>query len=880
MPGAAMALSGRRPGPHRGQRLPQRVDRASEYAVSEAFSLQKSRCPQRPWGPVTSLETAERLQVHREACEEAQELLSNWMKSQLELSSEEEEVDCVLQEEPSAAPPKYEHFDDLCSYLECEMESSSVQKYLQHLLQSEAVNCGIAKHLRLEEIKEKNKLADPQIIMELRHKQVKQNRMRRQKALELQRQEESLKKAVLSEARLQAQEDNKRKALQAKKEEEEIQREIVKLRKEMAEKKYTVAKVWRMEGKRQEKTQKLSMQQVAAVSPPLKREEQGEEKQRKTQELLHRIHTSKQRCLQRHFSAWLKVILEHRIKMGKARALADWRCQLKALQAWRNYTWAKKVEQETEQLEVHLQDQNRKTLLAVEHYQRRLLHCYFLAWQRWSRAETEKRELQIKREQTKRKMQQLLEAISLGTGRDRPLEVNKPGTAEVNHRQDLQQDKPADTCLIQKEPGQTRDQSCWDIVHTTHFCRNPKFAWEITIKHAALSAQDQPMYRNQIATVLQQFQSPSPKTCPAYGSRFEHRHAFQQRVIEEQRQQLQKQQELICKLQENQKLSRDKEEGAQAMAVTQIFNSSVSQSMEKKESRCKNTTPLSPPDSHGPENTRAAMQGRRPSSRLTSPHPILKGMEERAIQRAEQKKKIEEAKQQKAEEKLAQLKAEEEARQRKEAEEKEAQREKRREERRQQKLKELEKQRRLEKEQQLQKKARNHYEKVLLRKLGVVPWKRLREQAKENLVVAQRHHSLGLQRKCFMTWLQDAQQSLKEKMSRAEDFYSHMLLRWGFRNWLKYKDYLTVQEERASTFWTVCLMRKCFWAWFDHTMGEKRVIWERLNIAAEHSNRRITLKAFKAWRQYPLLMKKEREREERRNQLRRRVAEILPNFQT
>lgn len=49
------------------------------------------------------------------------------------------------------------------------------------------------------------------------------------------------------------------------------------------------------EGKRQEKTQKLSMQQVAAMSPPLKREEQGEKKQRKTQELLRRIHTSKQR---------------------------------------------------------------------------------------------------------------------------------------------------------------------------------------------------------------------------------------------------------------------------------------------------------------------------------------------------------------------------------------------------------------------------------------------------------------------------------------------------------------------------------------------------------------------------------------------------------
>lgn len=64
-------------------------------------------------------------------------------------------------------------------------------------------------------------------------------------------------------------------------------------------------------------------------------------------------------CMQRHFSAWLKVLLEHRIKMEKARALADWKCQLKALRAWRNYTWAQKIEQEAQQLEVHLQDQNR-----------------------------------------------------------------------------------------------------------------------------------------------------------------------------------------------------------------------------------------------------------------------------------------------------------------------------------------------------------------------------------------------------------------------------------------------------------------------------------------------------------------------------------------
>ncbi|NXJ33133.1 CC191 protein, partial [Ciconia maguari] len=859
-----------------------RVEQASEYAVSEAFSLQKSRYPQGPCGPVTSLETTEQLQDYDEASEEAQELLSNWMKSKLQLelmSDGEEEVETVLLEKPCAAPLKYEQFDDLCSYLEHELESSSVQEYLQHLLQSEVVNRGIVEDLRLEDIKEKQKFADPRIIMELRHKQVKENRMRRQKALEVQRQEKSLKKSVLSEAKLQAQEEDRRKALKAK---EKIQREMVKLRKEMAEKRHTMAEAWRTEGKRQEKSQKLSMQEVSiTASPPLvlKKEEQGEEKQRKAQELLRRIHTNKRRCMQRHFSAWLKVILEHRIKMGKARVLADWKCQMKALRAWRNYTWAQKVEQETQQLEVHLQDQNRKKQLSVEHNQRRLLRCCFLAWQRWSQAEAEKRELQIKREETKRKMAQLVEAVSLGKGGlDRPVEVNKPGTAEVNHHQDLQQDKVNPSCVV-------LDHSCWDAAHTSHSYRKPKFAWEITLKHAAPSVQDQAVYRNQIATLPQQFRTPGPKTAPAYGSCFEHRYAFQQRLIEEQRQQLQKQQELILELQENQRLSRAKEEAAQAMAVTQLLNNSASQTREEKpkrekQSRCKNTNHLSPPVSHGPENTRAVMQGRRPSSQLTSAHPILKAMEERATQRAERRRKLEEAKQRREEEKLAQLKAEEEARQRKEAEEKEAQQEKRREERRQQKLKELEKQRRLEKEKQLQKKARDHYEKVLLRKLGMVPWKRLKEQAKENLVVAERHHCLGLQRKCLITWLQHTQGSLTEKVSRAEDFYSHTLLRRGFRKWLKYKDYLSTLEERASTLHAACLMRKYFWAWFDVIMEEKSTLWEKLKIATEHSNKRLMLNAFKAWKQYPLLMKKEREREERRNQLRRRVAEILPDFQT
>lgn len=61
----------------------------------------------------------------------------------------------------------------MCGYLEQEKESTTVQDFLQNLLQNEVVDCGILEGLRIEEIKEKKKTRDPRITMELRHKQVR-----------------------------------------------------------------------------------------------------------------------------------------------------------------------------------------------------------------------------------------------------------------------------------------------------------------------------------------------------------------------------------------------------------------------------------------------------------------------------------------------------------------------------------------------------------------------------------------------------------------------------------------------------------------------------------------------------------------------------------
>nr|XP_025044660.1 coiled-coil domain-containing protein 191 isoform X2 [Pelodiscus sinensis] len=830
-----------------------RVEEASEFAVSEAFSLKKSAYPQRSRAPVMNLETKEQLQDHDEAYAEAQELLNDWMNSKLrlELECDQEEnvgdaaADSTSAEEPPAGFLKYERFDDLCGYLEQEMESTTVQDFLQNLLQNEVVSCGILQDLRTEEIKEKKKTRDPRITMELRHKQVKENCLRRQKELELQRREKILKKLALVEAKQRVQEENKRQALEARKEEEALQREMVKLRKEMAEKRHIMGEARKIERKRQEleKAQKLAAVGLSHTTP-IPREQEKEEKQRRLQELLSKIHSENQRCLQQHFSAWYKLILDHRIKMGKARALADWKCQQKALRAWRDYTWFQKLEQETQQLETHLRDQNRKKMLAIEHNRKRVLRCCFTEWQLWSRAEAEKRELQLKQEETRKKMVQLLEAASAGKlDTDGSWDVSRTRMKKVTLDQPVRQEEVTETSLFLAEPNNPVESHCQDARHAPSLrsCKKPKYAWQGALQHAAGNSQDHTESSNQTLAPVQWFGTSDKKMAPAFRSHFEHRHAFQQQLIEEQKRQLQEQREMILELQENERLRRAKQEAEQATAATMALNNPVPKTKEKMlkrgdQSSCKSMSSLSSPVSLGPESTKTVTQSRRNSNLLPSAHPILKAMEERAIHRAERRRELEEIKRKREEEKLVQLKAEEEEHQRKEAAEKEAQLEKRREERRQQKLKELEKQRRLERERQLMAKARDHYEKVLLRKQGLEPWKRLREQAKENMAVAQNHHCLGLQRKCLLAWFQHVQESLVEKMARAEEFSSRILLRRGFRSWLKYKDGFSALEERASRLHAASLKKKLFWAWFDLLNEEKSALWEKQKIAAEHSD--------------------------------------------
>ncbi|XP_029070295.1 coiled-coil domain-containing protein 191 isoform X3 [Monodon monoceros] len=875
-----------------------RVEKASEFAVSKAFSAGNSDLSRRLWNQIVDLETPEQIEDHDEVYAEAQELVNDWLDTKLkqELASD---GDSDTEDTVSRIPPvpeanghlKYDKFDDLCGYLEEEDESTTFQKFIDHLFHKDVVDSGILEDLGMNENQDKMWQKDPHLTMEMRHKQVKENRLRREKELERQRIEKTLKKSVFLEARYLVQEEKKRKALEAKKEEEEIQREMVKLRREIIERRRTVEEAWKIEKKKQEENSPKNPEKgmFQSVHTLLDEEKMAKERKKKLKELLIQTFKENHQCQKRYFSAWHKLILDHRIKLGKAGTLSDWKLQLKVLRAWRNYTRSQKLGRETQAMENDLREENRKQQLATDYNRKQVLRHHFAEWQHWHRAEIQNRELAVTKEETRKKMNELLKAASLGK-----LSANVSSSISLLEEATAMEDPPrngeaaAVPSLWEKPPLGTNG-----YVPSPHLGRPTKDILQVPLQNVPLDTSDTKPHKALEAEPSQQpgnkekLRTSSQKAEPMCMGHFHNRHIFQQQLIEKQKKKLQEQQKTILELRENQRLA----EARRAAGHADTQSCLLSNPREDERKRTCQVLPNSPVASPGTEgsrsDSRSSLSGpRRNPRQLMAPHPILKAMEERAVQRAERRRILAERKKKKEEEKLvnvqpdkftkAQLKAQEEERRKREAEEKEAQLEKKREEKRLKKMKELEKQKRIKRNQQLEAIAKEHYESVLLRKKGLEPWKRLRMQSKQNLQVAKGHHSLALERKCLLTWFQWSQESLARKMAKADRFYSQILLRRVIRSWLQY---LTDLEEEVQTLCVRFLQKKIFRAWYNVVREARIDSQNKHKVAVEHSDRRILWITFQTWKKFAKFTKEERGKEERREQLRRKVAEILPDFQ-
>lgn len=197
----------------------------------------------------------------------AQTILSDWMNKKLRLELEMDEGDEEEDEEEQTEEPpanlNYRNFNgtDLCCYkkqheqitfdyyyyyyddfldmysqLALEDESFEVRQFLQDLMETDVMDCETVQGLRLDKDNEKKRGRDPNVTMQIRHKQVKERRAQREAERERQRKEQEARWEALEEAkRLEGGEQRRRKQ-EAQRQEQLLQQEVVRLRREMQEK--------------------------------------------------------------------------------------------------------------------------------------------------------------------------------------------------------------------------------------------------------------------------------------------------------------------------------------------------------------------------------------------------------------------------------------------------------------------------------------------------------------------------------------------------------------------------------------------------------------------------------------------------------------------
>ncbi|XP_076868794.1 coiled-coil domain-containing protein 191 [Brachyhypopomus gauderio] len=846
-----------------------RVEMASEFAISEVFSPQKAHIV-RPSHAV-ALQNMEQLQDHDDAYCEAQAILSDWMnrKLRLELEMDEEGQELIgsnkmetpeLMELKQPAHLNYKNFDDMYSQLAQEDESFEVHNFLQDLMKAEVLDSGTAEDLGLDaETEKKQRGRDPGVTMELRHRQVKENRARREVERERQRRVEEVRREAREEAWRLERAEQRRKQQEARQQEELLQQEVMRLRREMQERRRTEELARKMERQRLEALR--GSQKPVAPQPDCDTQKQLSCRQQQVEE---RVHILRLQCMQKHFSGWYSVVLEKRVCLGKAAALCDWRRQLRAWRGWRALVWVKREEREAERTEEELRMENRRCQVAVEGDQRRLMRRCLNDWRLWCQIEKERRELLSQQEETKRKMADLISAAT--SGRLSAESCTRPPITAL-HNACNQPDEITETVAVQ------RASSAHPIsTLTDRKAAPPTQAWQVTCRHAALS----PAELQQACHGRYLTSAPRCRSAEVRGGRFEHRHAVQQQTIAEQRRLLREQQDLISHLQEKQNVLELRQE-AERTAQTAAASGPV----DVRHAASPSVTQAEPEGMDGNTRLTGASRDERTKTVVIHPvalHPAVRAMEERARRRAERRREVEEMKRRREEERLAQMKAAEEERRRQEEEEKRSAAERRKEERQQQKERELEKQQQVEKNRRFLQQAVEHHHRSLLLHRGLAPWKRLLEDKRTQTQKAVDHYKRDLQRRCLLSWLRLADETSADREARANELYEHFLLRRAVWAWKRMKHIQTLLGEQAESFFHANVQRKAFTALLDHTTHQRIVAQEHTQKATEHSARRLQRRCFRGWRLLPAVLQEEREREARRQRLRHTVAEILPDF--
>lgn len=745
---------------------------------------------------------------------------------------------------PIAQPNNYDSVDGID-------ETLLVQDILQGMLSKD-----FQKNIDLDLKPLSKKATNPVPKMNIRHEQVKIRGAKRRKNNLEKKKEKLSKEDIVQRARDRVINEERKRIEREKAEEKAILSEMDKIKLQLAEEKQKKEEEMKVK-ERILNEAKLQMQlelRQARQQEILKRKEEKEMKLQIERELQKEALNELQltmKILHKYFSAWYDLVLQQRLKLGKALAVADWKCKMRAWNAWRSYVCCVKANQEARAIENAMKEKYRKEQTATNHARKMILFKCFIGWKKFTRYKSEKALLELERKETSKKIALFLEAASTGSLWSDDVEKEKDLDSNQNKHTLLEKQNNISgigNVIISNEKVLHREKKI-EINNT------PSEKAKDTTKKPPIKSKFRVISMEAVnrgsAIDYEQLDESNSKKTPLMID------LNQNNIVKPTRKKIDKMK--VKTDARNEDLCREK--------VNPVEKSSTSGFQTDRSEASTVSSEIS-----------ATSSRQRIGSGKQSTKPLHLAMEEREKERQAKKAAIQGEKRRKEEEKLALLKAKEAERLRHEQLEKEEQIRIRKDQ------KKLELQKQKEKELQIEQTklkniiAKEHYQKVILKKYGINPLKNVVEITKLNLQISDKYHNSNLSGCCLIEWHLYTKEISSGKRKMAEECYELILKKRAFNSWLKCRFYLQNMNEIARTFSIKRTLKRSFGAWQEYVTDERILMWAKESTAEEHYTDRMVNCYFKTWKRYVTSEKEKRKRELRKEGLRKKVQGWLPDY--
>ncbi|CAH8481725.1 unnamed protein product [Schistosoma mattheei] len=165
-----------------------------------------------------------------------------------------------------------------------------------------------------------------------------------------------------------------------------------------------------------------------------------------------------------------------------------------------------------------------------------------------------------------------------------------------------------------------------------------------------------------------------------------------------------------------------------------------------------------------------------------------------------------------------------------------------------------------------------------LRYYGLKPWINYVLKQHELIQMANCYEKKTIMRNTFHTWLLHLKIKYEQETKFVQCHYNVLLMKKSIKALQKACEIRKENETFANKWYHKQLLRSSFSFWVQYVNDLCIQEWQQEETALEHYNRHLLYVYFKIWIDFPNLQRVQREREYRREQFRKCLLDIIPDF--